>query len=131
MAFIYAVDASVDASIMELCSSSKLLPCAISLGLFTIFAREVTVSFVKWRESKEALSVKEIKCEYVKFPSISICLDKDVPKKEIGFKKMRPLNETFTFIQFVQHTNNGCDNTFEKNSPPLMCFWTSDLICQG
>ena len=62
---------------------------------------------MRWRDTKVGISVEEKKSEYVRFPSISICLDKDETKEEIGFKKMRPINETFTFIDFVHHLNNG------------------------
>ena len=45
-----------------------------------MFAREVIVSFIKWREGKVAISVEEMKSKYVKFPSISVCLDLDADK---------------------------------------------------
>ena len=89
---------------MELGSASKWLAYAI---FSTVFAREVIVSFIKWREGKVAISVEEMKSKYVKFPSISVCLDLDTDKGEIGFKRMRPLNETFSFLHFVRHFDNG------------------------
>ena len=90
---------------MELGSATKLL----SYAIFTaVFAREVIVSFIKWSDSKVAISVEEMKSKYVKFPSISVCLDVDTDGKgEKGFRKMRPLNETFSFLHFVRHFDNG------------------------
>ena len=79
----------------------------IFLGLFALFARKVIVSFVEWQEGKVGISVKEVKSEYVKFPSISICLDQDVKRENIGFQKMRLLNETLRDIDFVRHFKNG------------------------
>ena len=92
---------------LSFCSSSKLFPYFVYLVLSIIFAREFLVLFMRWWDGKVAISVKEMKSEYVKFPSIGVCLDKDTTKEEIGFKRMRRLNETFTFIDFVQHFDNG------------------------
>ena len=49
-----------------------------------------------------------MKSKYVKFPSISVCLDLDTDGEgEVGFREMRPLNETFSFLHFVRHLDNG------------------------
>ena len=90
---------------MELGSAPKWLAYAI---FSTVFAREVIVSFLKWREGKVGISMEEMKSKYVKFPSISVCLDLDADGEgEVGFRKMRPLNETFSFLHFVRHFDNG------------------------
>ena len=52
--------------------------------------------------------MEEMKSKYVKFPSISVCLDLDTDGEgEVGFREMRPLNETFSFLHFVRHLDNG------------------------
>ena len=56
--------------------------------------------------------LKELKSKYVQFPSISICLDQDVKKQKLGFKKVRPLNETLRDLTYVRHFNNGYVNVF-------------------
>ena len=86
---------------------SKLLVYAIFLVLFLIFASEVIQSFKRWREGKLGLAITEVQSEYVKFPSISICIDEDAEKEELGFKQIRPLNETLRDVDFVRHFNNG------------------------
>ena len=59
-------------------------------------------------DPKVAISVEEMKSKYVKFPSISVCLDLDTDGEgEVGFREMRPLNETFSFLHFVRHFDNG------------------------
>ena len=59
-------------------------------------------------DPKVAISVEEMKSKYVKFPSISVCLDLDTDGEgEVGFREMRPLNETFSFLHFVRHLDNG------------------------
>ena len=94
---------------MELCRPSKVLAYTIFL---LIFGYEVIVSVVKWYEGKVAISLKELKSKYVQFPSISICLDQDVKKQKLGFKKVRPLNETLRDLTYVRHFNNGYVNVF-------------------
>ena len=94
---------------MELCRPSKLSAYAIFL---LIFGYEAIVSFIKWHEGKVAISMKEVKSKYVKFPSISICLDQDVEKEKLGFKKIRPLNETLRDIDYVTHFSNGYVNVY-------------------
>lgn len=89
---------------MELGSILKWLAYAI---MSTVFLREVIVSIMKWKGEKVSMSVEETKSKYVKFPSISICLDQDADKEEIGFKNMMPINETFGFLHYVRHFDNG------------------------
>ena len=86
---------------------SKLFAYVVFLVLFLIFAVEVIISFIRWREGKVGLSITEVQSEYVKFPSISICIDQDAKKEELGFKQIRPLNETLRDVDFVRHLNNG------------------------
>ena len=92
---------------MDLFRPSKLLPYAIFLGLSTVFAREVIISFIKWRDGKVAISVEEMKSKHVKFPSVCVCLDLDEKKEERGFKRTPPLNESLSFVKFVRHFSNG------------------------
>ena len=96
-------------SLMEICRPSKLLAYIICL---LIFGYGVIVSFIKWHEGKVAISMKEVKSKYAKFPSISICLDQDVKKEKLGFKKIRPLNETLRDLDYVRHFNNGYVNVY-------------------
>ena len=86
---------------------SKLLVYALFLVLLVIFASEVIKSVKRWREGKLGLAITEVQSEYVKFPSISICIDQDAKKDELGFKQIRPLNETLRDLDFVRHLNNG------------------------
>ena len=86
---------------------SKLLVYAIFLALVFIFANEVIKSFKRWGKGKLGLAITEVQSEYVKFPSISICIDEDAEKEELGFKQIRPLNETLRDLDFVRHLNNG------------------------
>ena len=75
----------------------------------TVFLRECIVSIIKWQEGKVAISVEEVKSKYIKFPSISVCLDMDTDnnKEELGFTEMRPLNESFSFLKYSRHSVNG------------------------
>ena len=72
----------------------------------TVFLRECIKSIIKWQERKVAISVEEVKSKYIKFPSISVCLDTDTDnnKEELGFTEMRPLNESFSFLKYSRHS---------------------------
>ena len=94
---------------MGLCRPSTLLTCAIFIGCSVILARESIVLYLRWQKGTMALSINEVESKYVKFPSFSVCLDQDRDGKrdKIGFTKMRPLNETFSFLTYARHLNNG------------------------
>ena len=94
-------------SIVAACKPSKLLVHGVFLVLALIFLNEVTHAFVRYREGKVGISTKEMKSKYVKFPSVTICLDLDTRKKAIGFKEIRPINETLQDIDFARHYSNG------------------------
>ena len=77
------------------------------------------------------LSIMEVESKYVKFPSFSVCLDLDVKRDKLDFKEMRPLNETFSFLSYVRHFNNGYSKTQKKlllNNYFSWFFWTSGQI---
>ena len=59
---------------MELGRAAKWLAYAL---FSTVFLRELIASFIRWQEGKLAISVAEMKSKYIKFPSISVCLDLD------------------------------------------------------
>ena len=92
---------------MGSCKPSKLLVIAVFLFLALIFANEVFSAFLKYNEGKLGISTKEMKSKYVKFPSVTICLDLDTKKKNISFRDLAPINETLRDIDFVRHHSNG------------------------
>ena len=71
------------------------------------FANEVIKAFMRYSEGKLGISTKEMKSKYVKFPSVTICLDLDTEKENIGFKEMAPINETLKDLDYVRHYSNG------------------------
>ena len=92
---------------MRSCKPSKLLVNAVFLVLALIFANEVINAFMRYSEGKLGISTKEMKSKYVKFPSVTICLDLDTKKENNGFKDMAPINETMRELDFVRHYRNG------------------------
>ena len=101
---------------MELLRPSALLKFTIFLGVSVILIKETIVFFVRWQEGKMGLSIKEVESKYVKFPSFSVCLDQDLDGKreDLSFQEMRPLNETFSFLTYVRHFDNGYGKTLKK-----------------
>ena len=93
-------------TIMGSCKPSKLFVNAVFLVLALIFANEVLSAFMRYSEGKLGISTKEMKSKYVKFPSVTICLDLDTKKENIGFKDMAPINETMRDLDFVRHYSN-------------------------
>ena len=118
---------------MSSCKPSKLLVNAVFLVLALIFANEVINAFMRYSEGKLGISTKEMKSKYVKFPSVTICLDLDTKKENNGFKDMAPINETMRDLDFVRHYSNGqvykC-NTKVPFLPVPKCFVISGLILQ-
>ena len=92
---------------MVTCKPSKLFLNAVFLFLALMFFYKVFNAFMRYQDGKVGTSTKEIKSKYVKYPSVTICLDLDTKKKDIGFKTMRPINETLRDIKFVRHYSNG------------------------
>ena len=92
---------------MGSCKPTKLFVNAVFLVLALIFANEVIHAFLRFSEGKLGISTKEMKSKYVKFPSVTICLDLDTKKDNIGFKDMAPINETLRDLDFVRHYSNG------------------------
>ena len=92
---------------MMSCQPSKLLLYVVFLVLSAVFIREVIVSVMRWLEGHVGISVKEVQSQYVKYPSISVCLDQDKDKEELGFKEFRPLNDTLRDLDYVRHFSNG------------------------
>ena len=93
--------------IMGSCKPSKLFVNAVFLILALVFANEVIAAFLRYDEGKLGISTKEMKAKYVKYPSVTICLDLDTKKENNGFKAMAPINKTMRDLDFVRHYNNG------------------------
>ena len=93
-----------------------MLVYTIFLVLSLVFVREVVVSVMKWLEGAVGISVKEVQSQYVKYPSISVCLDQDKNQEELGFKQFRPLNDTLRDLDFVKHFNNGYVNVIQRKT---------------
>ena len=92
---------------LEACKPSKLFVYAVFTVLALVFINVVIHSLIRWHEGLVGISRKEMKSKYAKFPSISICLGLDVKKDDIGFKELRPLNETLRDLSYVRHLSNG------------------------
>ena len=91
---------------MGSCKPSQLFVNLVFLVLALIFANEVIHAFLRFSEGKLEKSTKEMKSKYVKFPSVTICLDLDTKKDNIGFKDMSPISETLRDLDFVRHYSN-------------------------
>ena len=106
-----STQSATEFSIMAACKPSKLFVNAVFLVLALIFLNEVLHAFTRYQEGKVGISTKEMKSKYVKYPSVTICMDLDTKKKDLGFKGMRPINETLRDIDFVRHYSNGYAST--------------------
>ena len=93
-----------------------MLVYTIFLVLSLVFVREVVVSVMKWLEGAVGISVKEVQSQYVKYPSISVCLDQDKNQEELGFKQFRQLNDTLRDLDYVKHFNNGYVNMIQRKT---------------
>ena len=90
---------------------TKLFVNAVFLGLALIFFNHINHAFIRYQEGKLGTSTKEMISKYVKYPSVTICLDLDTKKKDMGFKGVKPINETLRNIDFVRHYSNGYAST--------------------
>ena len=81
----------------------------VMLALFIIFGVKVTQSVIEYMEGKVARSTKDMFEQYVKFPTISICIGIDDSEEVIGFEDLgtRPVNATLKEFQFARHMKNG------------------------
>ena len=85
----------------------KISEYILFLGLAFYFASKVTTSFIRFQSGIVGVGTKEVYQRNVRFPSISICLETKRNETVRGFTQVKPLNETFIELKYVQHFENG------------------------
>ena len=99
---------------MKIKITPSVLVYAVTLVLLVAFGVKVTQCVLEFMEGKVARSTKDMFEQYVKFPTVSICLGIDSHKAIIGFEDLgtRPMNATLDTFKFVRHLKNGYGKSF-------------------
>ena len=92
--------------------TARLLVHTVLLGLTIFFAYETLPSLTEFRAGKVARSTRDMFNNYIKFPTISLCLGESSDADNVGFDDMgtSPVNNSFVSLQFVRHFKNGYVN---------------------
>ena len=99
---------------MSIRLTSSILVHAVTLALMIAFSVKVTQCMLEFMEGKVARSTKDMFEQYIKFPTVSICMGIDSSKAIIGFDDLgtRPMNATLDTFEFVRHLKNGYGKSF-------------------
>ena len=112
---------------MKIKITPSVIVHAVTLVLLVAFGVKVTQCVILFMEGKVARSTEGMFEQYVKFPTVRICIGISSPKAIIGFEDTgaRPMNTTLEEFEFVRHLENG----YAKNSFILL-LWHRLFIIQ-
>ena len=99
---------------MKIKITPSVIVHAVTLVLLVVFGIKVTQCVLEFIEGNVARSTKDMFEQYIKFPTISICMGIDSSKAIIGFDDLgtRPMNATLDTFEFVRHLKNGYGKSF-------------------